>query len=93
MDSNQIIFLDNAKVHRTENILNLLNREFKYIFNSPYCNENAPVELAFNIIKGHLKSNFIEKFDLIETLGEIINDLSSEVLNSIYECCQEFWKK
>lgn len=49
---NQVLVLDNARIHKTETILALLeNSNIPYIFLPPYSPDYSPIELLFNHIK------------------------------------------
>lgn len=93
IDENQIILLDNVRSHRENHTLTWIEENLKSLFNVPYCNENQPVELCFNYIKGQLKSLWTPEQNVKHLITEIIVSIEPTTLQNFFRCSEHFWKK
>lgn len=80
-----ILGLDNARIHKTREVLDFL-RGYPHIFLPPYSPDFNPIELFFNHLKKKMKSYFRTRRDVREVITEITNAVPHFV-------CENFFRK
>ena len=81
---NNVLIMDNAKIHHDEEMINLIERiGCKILFLPPYSPDYNPIELAFSTLKSWLKANrdFVEtypdpEYSMMVACSQITPDLA-----------------
>ena len=69
-EENSIVILDNATIHHSEEIVNLIeSRGAKIIHLPPYSPDLNPIELMFGVYKSALKRFYNEKLSVAHTFA------------------------
>ena len=74
---NKIIFLDNARIHKSKKAINYLEKnKINYIFNIPYHSHLNPIEYVFSLLRKKLLSSDVEnEKDIIKVLVEFKKEI------------------
>lgn len=79
------IFLDNARSHTGNNLKEKIKESGnKLVFNIPYSPQFNPIEYLNNVIKGKLKSQYVEDID---ELGHKLEKIIQKIPEQTYENC------
>jgi transposase len=72
-----ILILDNAAIHKTSNVMNLLNR-VPHMFLPPYSPDLNTIELMFGTVKAMLKNYFFVDAPLPSLFIKCLRDVSPQ---------------
>ena len=86
---NKIIFLDNARIHKSKKAINYLEKnKINYIFNIPYHSHLNPIEYVFSLLRKKLLSSDVEnEKDIIKVLVEFKKEIIKEHVKNIFNKC------
>lgn len=94
---NCIIVLDNARVHRNDQVIDLLNQSgFLYMFTAPYSPDLSPIEMVFSLMKSKVSRLALGNEDVpLDTLIHVVLDryITSNHMESFYNHCKKKWEQ
>jgi transposase len=89
-----VIVLDNARIHHTKEVKQYLtNKNYKYLFQSPYSPEFNPCEYVFSIIKNRMKNYEYSMINIRTIVDEVINGLKKDYFTNIVNHCKKQMKR
>jgi transposase len=98
VDGRDFLLMDNASIHKTENVINTLNsRGLTPCFLPPYTPEFQPIEHCFSVIKSNYRYQNSENATAVPDLTNVTSrvrmasfDVSAESLSNMFSAC---WKR
>ena len=81
------ILLDNAKIHHTKELTNLLkDTQIELIYNPPYSPQYNPIERVFSKVKYLVKEKDNRSLTILkENIGDAYNKITKENFNSFFQ--------
>lgn len=84
VNEDSILYMDNARTHKTQNVFEKLNQmNCQYVNSSPYSPDFNAIEMSFNIIKNTLHKHTSKSNSIPEAFYSCCNDINPAVFESL----------